>query len=170
MKYPISIRVLHFLLILIIFAQLAVGYGSDFLFQYINGKSLITLHKSLGLLGLIIVILLIIRRLFYKKPPYPNSMSAFEKLLARSVHFLLYLIVITMGASGMIASMLFHSQWLWFYLIPLPQLTQANPQLGANIFSIHIYGAVILSILVGLHILGALYHAIKKDGIMRRMF
>ncbi|MCF6775096.1 cytochrome b/b6 domain-containing protein [Thiotrichales bacterium 19X7-9] len=169
-KYPISMRILHFLLLLIIFAQLIVGYGFDLIFEKLGADRFLILHKSLGLLGLIVIVLLIIRRLFYTKPPYPSSVSSGQKYLAKLVHVLLYLTVIVMGCSGMLVSMLFNSQWQWFYIIPLPQVIMPNPQLGSEIFPIHIYGAVILSTLVALHILGAIYHGIKKDGITKRMF
>ncbi|MCF6765364.1 cytochrome b/b6 domain-containing protein [Thiotrichales bacterium 19S3-7] len=169
-KYPISMRLLHFLLILIIFAQLTVGYGFDLIFEKLGANTFLILHKSLGLLGLIVVILLILRRLFYTKPPYPNTLSKGQQYLAKLVHLLLYLTVIAMGSSGMLVSMLFNSHWLWFYIIPLPQIISPNPQLGSELFSVHTYGAIVLSLLVALHFLGALYHGVKRDGITKRMF
>ncbi|MCF6767316.1 cytochrome b/b6 domain-containing protein [Thiotrichales bacterium 19S11-10] len=170
MKHPISIRILHFLLILIIFAQILIGYGFDAIFAPISAKDFMIIHKSLGLLGLVVAILLLLRRLFYKRPPYPTSIHKHQIYFAKFIHFLLYLSVIIMGLSGYVASLLFNKPLDWFYMIQLPQIVNPNPSLGSQVFPFHIYGAIALSILVGLHVLGALYHAFKKDGITRAMF
>lgn len=171
MKYPILIRLLHFLLLLIVFSQIIVGFGFYSIFASINPKTLITLHKSLGLLSIIVVILFILRRLFYKKPPFPSDMPKIQQFIARVVHTLLYLTVLIMGLSGLFASMLFNSHWDVFYLFPMPQLIAPNPQLGATIFAWHTSGAIILSILIILHLLGVIQHQyIKKDKILKKIF
>ena len=57
-----------------------------------------------------------------------------------------------------------------FNLLELPHIFNTDLDLAKNLHLIHIYAAIPLAILIGIHFLGALYHRIMlKDDVLARM-
>lgn len=170
MRYNFGIRLTHKIIALFVILQLIVGLLFDALFSHFYPGFFMTLHKSMGLSLLFLIILLMLLRLVGKKIPYPKDMPTIQIILAKLVHFLLYLCVLGMSLTGFIASELFHSKWQFFYLFDVPAFLPANPALGKYIFSFHGLIAPVLLTLVILHIAAAIYHRSRKDTIMKKMF
>ena len=129
-----------------------------------------TIHKSLGL-SLFFVPLLIIARLVCRNIAYPKQMPMVQKILAKMVHWGMYLSVFIMACSGVIANQLFHSKWQYFYLFEVPNVLSKYPEIASKVFALHFYVAPMLLVLVIAHILAAIYHqVVVKDAVMKRMF
>ena len=55
--------------------------------------------------------------------------------------------------------------------LPLPDLVQRDRELAAGWLQVHGALALVLAVVVGLHVLAALYHQfVVRDGTLRRMF
>jgi cytochrome b561 len=55
--------------------------------------------------------------------------------------------------------------------MPLPSITAADQAAAARVFFLHWIGAVLILLLVGAHVSGALYHYfLRKDGVLQRMW
>ncbi len=174
--YTLTAKVLHWLIALVIFVQLPLGWlMHDFVgiqkFQAYN------FHKSLGITVLAVMILRLIWRLFHRPPKMPASMSALERGLAYLVHVLLYVSVVLMTLTGwaMISvsdkpSVLF--QYTRFPLLPwLNALPAEQKKSYLDLFhEAHEALGYVLLALIAIHAAGALRHAILlKDGVFSRM-
>ena len=85
MKYALTSRILHWVMAILIIFLLGLGiFMSDFLSEESpNRMEVYNLHKSLGVLVLILLFLRVINRLLTHTPPLPFAISALEKKLAK---------------------------------------------------------------------------------------
>lgn len=170
-KYNLIIRILHILIALGTILQLIIGFFFHDFFKHVSAYFFMTMHKSIGLTMILLVILLLVVRTLSKPIPYPTTMPLTQKILAKLCHTGLYLCLLVMSLSGVLALQLFNSQWQYFYWFNLPNFLAANPNLGRQLFALHNTIALVLLVLVVLHVLGAFYHRfIVKDQIMQKMF
>ena len=145
-------------------------FGFAYAWDLLSDKWVITLHKSFGLVILLVTLLLIVARLFSRKPEYTPPLPFWQKTLARVVHLGIYISALAMVLSGLIGSMLIGYPWKVFFIAPLPTFFKANQELGSEIFSYHYTFASILVVLVTLHIVAVVYHHfIVKDKTLHRM-
>lgn len=81
MKYALTSRILHWVMAVLIIFLLGLGiYMNDFLDKdSVNRLDVYNLHKSLGVVVLILVFLRIINRLLTRTPALPFAISALEK-------------------------------------------------------------------------------------------
>ena len=103
-----------------------------------------------GLGGTIILIAMIWRlgmRRHYGAPPPPDTEPKAIQLVSRGVHYAFYVFLIGMPLAGMLA--------LW----------TLDPTIGW----LHGLASKILLALIALHFAGAMWHAFKKDGVVKRM-
>lgn len=131
----------------------------------------IMLHKSFGLSILVLMLIRLIYLMKQRRPSLPSKMPKWEIYLARVVQASLYFFLIAMAFAGWLMSSLSNHAPVWFGLIRLP-----FPGLSKNIewadwfFQAHKTTAWILLFLIGLHIAGALKHAIiDKDKVLENM-
>ncbi|MBL4647426.1 MAG: cytochrome b/b6 domain-containing protein [Gammaproteobacteria bacterium] len=105
------------------------------------------------------------------KPEWPDTMSLAERLAARLVHGLLYLLILIVPISGWIMSTAAGyspSFWGWFTLA-MPGIPYSKA-LAMTANQIHTTAIWVLGILIILHLLAALkHHFINKDNILKRM-
>lgn len=143
----------------IILFLLALGfYMADFLSKEApNRLEIYNLHKSLGALVLGLVFVRIVNRLIFKAPALPNSLPKSEKILAHLAHVALYLLMIAVPLSGYLMSNLFGYP-VHFFGATLPNLVEANPELGMKIHDSHGVFAYILLGLIALHVAGVVKH------------
>jgi cytochrome b561 len=167
MKKPLSVGFLHHALALAVLLQLMLGFGIE-LFGDIN-HFFITLHKSVGFTTIWLTLALGIKHLLgSQKPPYPASMPIWQQRLAHLTHIVLFFSVLTMALSGYLSATLFHSSWELFFIWPMPAWLPKNPAFGMTVFKIHIWCAWVVLGFTIMHILGAFYHMIRGDGILKR--
>lgn len=134
-------------------------------------------HFSIGITILLLTVLRLIWRLGHKAPPLVSTMSKWEKVLAKTVHYLFYVVLIMMPlagwatatTSGLEIPIMFFDlfQWPWF-----PGLHGLeNREIVHEVFEeMHkTTGWVILGLFV-LHFLAVLYHTLLlRDGTLKRM-
>src|SRR4051812_16772299 len=102
MKYPLSSRIFHWLMAVLILFMLGLGiYMTRILPKDApNHLQVYELHKSFGVLVLILVFLRIINRYIAGVPPLPESISKIERILANLGHFAVYVFMILVPLSG----------------------------------------------------------------------
>jgi cytochrome b561 len=128
------------------------------------------LHKNIGLtLTLVLVLLLYVR--FKHRPATPSAdvMPPWMHRLAIVDHIILYVTLFACILSGYLSSS--YSGWgttLW-WLVELPYWGRDDEYLNMLYSDIHLWTCWVLLALVALHISGAVYHAFRNDGIVRRM-
>jgi cytochrome b561 len=126
-------------------------------------------HKQFGILVGILVLFRISWKISNISPDYPQGSSEWKKKLATATHVLLYLIMITFPVSGYLMSMA-GGHGIDFFGFAVPDIIGENKSLGGFAHIIHGLLEYITYIVVGLHIVGALYHHfVEKDNVLTRM-
>lgn len=132
--------------------------------------TLITLHKSLGVLALILAVVRLAIRLSAVPPALPDSLSNMQKLGARGAHVLLYLAMFAMPVSGLLMQSAAGRAVDVFGLFTVPALLSVRLETYAVLRELHGWLALGLILLVLLHITAALHHGlIRRDTVMRSM-
>jgi cytochrome b561 len=162
---------LHWLIALCLFGQIAFGWfletiprGTPLRGPYVN------IHKSTGIvLGLLILIRLL-WRLTHRPPDYPSFLARWERVASKLTQFLLYTCMLVMPLSGYIASNFSKYGVKFFNSIPLPPWGPEDKIIYAAFNTTHVVTSYLLVALIVLHLLGALRHAFRRDGIVARMW
>ncbi len=130
-------------------------------------------HKAIGITVLILSSGSLFWRLTHRPPPLNPDLKPWEKLLAKTVHRLFYVLMIGIPLAGW----LLHSAFSGgkpipvFGLFSYPGLPLAqNKALGETFASVHGTLATILLGVAALHVAGALKHQfLDRDGEIGRM-
>lgn len=173
MKYHIFSRILHWFMAVAILFLLGLGiYMADFLpKESPNRMAIYDLHKSLGVMILILVFVRIINRFANKPPALPDSLPKFEKIAANLAHFALYLLMILVPLSGYLMSNSFGYP-VHFFSIEMPFLIKQNFELSGIFHNAHWIFAYSLIAVLALHILGIIKHRFfdkPENDVLKRM-
>ena len=155
--YSLSQILLHWLIALLVFYQLAVSSGVEETYQiflntgewsnHISNNAVI--HIIIGFLILFGMLLRLYLRVKTKIPPLPLSIPIPLKLFARSSHFFIYFFLFLMPITGILG-------WFWelkFSLI------------------VHTLSSKILLALILIHFCAAIFHeGVLGNKILHRMF
>lgn len=167
-KFGVISKLFHWLIALMIIAMLIIGCLLGFTHKT-TFQSLMYYHQSIGVTVLILMILRFIWRLCNRTPAYPDSMQPFEKTIAHSMAWLLYILIFSIIAAGMLMTA-FHGYPIKFWAWPFHLPVKANKSLSHLFNAIHYYLAWTILACVLIHILASLYHHfIRKDNILKRM-
>jgi cytochrome b561 len=172
-KYTLLMRLLHWLIAILILGMIGVGwYMSGLPDEHPTKYDIYAIHKSIGitLLGLIVIRLLV--RFFSPIPELPKELSWWEKLLTKTVHFFLYLLMLMVPVSGYLMSDFAGFPVEWFG-IEVPGFVPDNMESSEGAQSAHGILPYILLGLIGLHLLGSLKHRFldknKDTDVLKRM-
>ncbi len=177
-RYTSVAIALHWAIALLIAGMIAFGWILE---DMAGGPgspkvSLIQVHKSVGISILLLSVARIVWRLMNPPPPEP-PMPQWQKLLATSVHILLYVLMIAMPLSGWImasASTAHDTRFFGTLEVSLPGFAgmdaEARKPIEEGFHSVHGNLAWVIIAMLALHIAGAVKHQfIDKDGLLARM-
>ncbi len=172
-KYTLPARIIHWLMAIIIISLLAIGfYMTNFLDkQSVYRGTIYGLHKSFGALVIFLIIFRIFIRLKNSPPKLPQSINIVIQKLAIFVHYLLYFLMIFMPLSGYLMSNYYGYPVVLFGL-PLPNLTEKNPELGHFFGETHEFLAIVFAATLSLHIIGSIKHRFfdkTENNVLKRM-
>jgi cytochrome b561 len=145
--------------------------------QVLVRSSLLQLHKSIGILILILTLVRLFWRM-WKPPPQPLSPKPIEQMLARWVHVGFYTLLLVLPLSGWAMTSLRSPAMLrLFGVLPWPHLPltsllsiSSQEMLADKVQGIHVLASWLMIGLLLLHIAGALkHHFISKDGTIGLM-
>lgn len=126
------------------------------------------LHKSIGVTLLAFIVLRLFWRITHKPPAMLSSYSVMERKLATAAHHILYLLMLMIPVSGLVMAAASKYGVKWFEIKIIPGLDNAG--LRDAFHEVHEITTLILTIVLLLHIAGALKHKfIDKDDTMKRM-
>ena len=129
-----------------------------------------TIHKSLGVLILMLMVLRLGYRLMVGWPAPEPTITPAQRIASHAVHNLLYLLLIVQGLLGWYANSAYGAATPFFGLFNLPNLAAKNVPFAEQLFTFHALIGFAIAGLLFLHISGALYHhLIRRDGVLRRM-
>ena len=172
-KYPLPSRILHWLMAAIILTLLSLGiYMSEFLPKdATNRMAVYNLHKSLGVMALVLIFFRIINRLIHKAPALPQSISKLEITLAHLCHFTLYFLMIIIPLSGYLMSNSAGYPAV-FFGYELPFLIEKKLELRKFFAETHELSAYSLLGLIAIHISAVIKHRFfdkPENDVLKRM-
>ncbi len=130
----------------------------------------IFLHKSMGVLILLLVLLRLAWRSANPVPAPLENTPPLKVLASRINHWLLYLLLLLQPISGLVMSTSAGYPPNFFGLWQFPQWLPKNESLAETLNTVHATGWWLLALLAGLHVLAALHHHfVVRDRVLRRM-
>ncbi len=170
-RYTRTAIVLHWLLVLAFFAQIAFGWFLEDVPRGTPERTIyVNLHKSTGMLIALLVFFRLYWRIAHPAPPLPSSMPVWERVAAKWSHVLLYVCMLVMPLSGYIASNFSKYGVNFFNSVKLPPWGVDDKAIYAFFTGMHIVTSWVFVTLIVLHALAGLRHLVRRDGIFSRMW
>jgi len=130
----------------------------------------VNLHKSFGVLALMLVTVRLLNKIMSSSPSLPYDLPKGQKIAAQATHFGLYTLMFVMPISGWLMQSADGRAVSLFSWITLPQLVEADIKLYGLFREIHGFVAWLFLLMIFIHIGAALYHGlIKRDGVLSSM-
>lgn len=168
-SYHVVSKLIHWITALLIFGLLAVGFYMGSLDFSEDKLALYALHKSFGLLVLTLVTIRVIWHIIHRKPKSLSTHTKIEKALSHAAHAFLYLAMFALPLSGWVMSSAGDFS-IQFFGIDMPDIVSKDEALFRSSREVHEILAIIITGVIGLHILGALkHHFIDRDETLQRM-
>lgn len=168
-RYTRTAVILHWLVAAVVLAQFSWGWLMQQIAKSPPGlrADAFNFHKSIGLCLLALMLIRLGWRISHRPPPLP-ALPAWQTRLARVTHVALYAALILMPLAGYLGSVWSGYPVKWFGLT-LPAWGRSVPALKEAMSALHYATSWVLLTLVALHVAGALYHTLRRDGVLQRM-
>ena len=162
-------RVLHWGMLVLYAGLIGVGYYMSDLPMSAAKMKIYALHKSVGVLMLLLVVLRVLWRWMDRRPSIAPT-AAWQQRIATVVVGGLYLLMFALPLTGWAYNSAAGFPLRWFNVYNLPALMEASPTLKVWMKEAHETGAVIFMAVIGLHALAALkHHFIDRDQTLLQM-
>ena len=166
--FPLTSRILHWIMAVLILAMLFIGVAMvSSLSAY---DRLVSIHKPIGILILVLAALRLVNRLIFPPPPLPSGMPVPLRVAAEASHWLLYAL---MFAQPLVGWAMLSAAGYPIALIGafhLPPIVPHDMALYAFLRPLHSVLAFALFATFLLHLAAALTHAlIFRDGVFKSM-
>ena len=172
-RYPLGLRVLHWLMAVLVVLMFALGLTIAYAPPADEARAhlLFNLHESTGLTLLALLLLRALLRLRGGAPALPRSVGRPVRVLARLNHAALYLLLMVQPVLGLLDAYAAGAPLVWYELVPVPLPIARQPKpISDALVAAHWWGAAVLFAAVALHVAGAAWHGlIRRDGVVRRM-
>jgi cytochrome b561 len=164
---PLS-RLLHWSMAVLILAMLGIGIGM--VGSIGDYHRLVSIHRPLGILILVLVAIRLVNRLLNPAPPLPQTLPSWQRFAAHLVHAAFYALMIALPLIGW--GMLSAGQYpiVLYGALHLPPILPHDAMLYAVLRRAHTVLAFLLFFLFLGHMAMALTHALViRDGVFRSM-
>ena len=169
-RYTRTAIALHWLLALLIPAQIGLGWYMLSVEKEPGSETLFALHISIGLTIALLLVLRVAWRAVHSPAVLPATLASWEAKAARLSHLLLYVLMVLLPVTGYLGTS-FSGDAVSYFGLPLPGWAAKNDSLKEQFFTVHGVIAWALVGLIALHVLGAFKHLLKdRDGVFQRMW
>ena len=163
-------QLFHWLLALLIFLTLALGYIAHEMGNSPEKAKLFVLHKSMGMTVLLLVIIRVLWRLYAGKTAVAVGISRSNDRLAQLGHLCLYGLMFALPMTGWVVNTAANVPFQWMNVFIVPDLPFIKESWRYAAALIHWY----LSILFALMVIGhggmaVLHHVKHKSNVLVRM-
>ena len=169
--YSLTRILLHWLIAIVVIGLFASGYWMvdlDYYHEWYTKAPYV--HKAIGLLLFIALILASFIRLFTTKPQYDSSLSPLEKRSAKLVQYSMSVLVYSLIATGYLITTAKGDAISIFGLFEIPAIFSEINSQNDLAGKLHRWGAYLCIGLAFLHASAALFHHfVKKDTTLTRM-
>lgn len=176
MKYPTSMRMIHWTMALLLLGLIWAGWTMVSMDDQDVAKygDFYPWHKSFGILAAILITARLLTRARAVIPPLPTGFADWERNAAKLGHIALYALMIVVPCMGYAMSSSYtQSDGVTFFGLHVPELLPKNDDRFEVFRTLHRWLAYTLLVLVGLHVLGALKHRFldrnRDNDVLSRM-
>jgi cytochrome b561 len=168
-RFNFLARILHWTMAALVLTMVFIGIG---MVSTVSPRyhDLLSVHKSIGILILVLVAVRFINRLLSPPPPLPVDLPGWQRFLATASHLLLYSLMFALPLVGW--SMLSAGAYpiVVFGSIHLPPILPHDVALFAVLRTTHsILAFLLFAVFLG-HLGAALFHKlIRRDGVLKSM-
>ena len=162
-------RALHWIMAACILAMLFIGVAmvTSVAPAYLGW---IALHKSLGLIVLVLVLIRLVIRWRLGAPALPSDLPLPLKLGAKLSHYALYALMLAMPLLGWAMLSAAGYPVIVFGAVRLPAIAPRSLVLHSVLWDAHHYLGIAFYALILLHLGAALFHGlIRRDGVLQTM-
>jgi cytochrome b561 len=168
--YTSTAKVLHWLVLALLIIQFTLAWTMPHIGRNTVPETLINLHFSFGIVILAVVVIRLVWRWTHPEPAPLDGLPPWQVTTARIVHYLLYLLLLVLPVLGWVNASFRGYDVSPFGLFTLPKLVATRAPGFGWTGDVHVWlSTYALLGLVGLHVIAALYHATRKDGVFSRM-
>lgn len=177
-RYNRLSMMLHWVIAALVLIQIGLGwYMNEWLPDHSKAQDAVTtLHISVGLTILLLVVVRIGTRIAYPPPPLPTTLAPWERMLARCTHVLFYVLMLALPLTGW-ALVSIGPGPIALWGLPWPHLpglsflhAPAHRPDRHFLMQIHTnYLIWIILLNLALHIAGAVKHQLDGDPVLWRM-
>ena len=169
-RYGKVAMLLHWGIALLVIGMLVLGYYMAGIPKGTPDRALyFNLHKSLGVLAGVLILLRLLWRMTHRPPALPASMAAWNIKAAHAGHVLLYVLMVLQPLTGYLSSS-FNKYGVRFFGLQLPRWAAENAGWRDNLMQYHKLFALVFAVLIALHVLAACRHMLfDRKQMARRM-
>ena len=167
-QFTVSMRFLHWLTAALVLTMLGIGVAM--VASLGSYHALVSLHRPLGILILLVVVIRYVNRRFSALPLFPETMSAQERFVASASELLFYALLFVQPLVGW--GMLSAARYpiVLFGSLHLFPILPHNVMLYAVLRKMHTVLAYLLFLMFLAHFGAILFHTlIVRDGMFNRM-
>jgi len=174
LRYNNGAVLLHWLMALIVVAQVVVGFTFANMSRGPVRGELFTLHKTLGATILVLALIRLGWRLMHPPPPFPTELARWERLASVWTHRAFYLLLIILPLTGLAAvsggaAAEGKTSTLLLGGIPLPLIPGISKDAGGQFGDVHVLLVLVTLALLLLHVAAALWHQLQRNRAAGRM-
>jgi cytochrome b561 len=167
-RFPTFSRILHWTMEVLVLAMLLIGIGM--VASLSNYHWLVSIHKPLGILILVLVAIRLVNRLLNPAPPLPEGMPALLRFAAHASHVVLYALMFALPLVGWAMLSAARYPIVLYGPLELPPILPHDAALYAMLRTNHTVLALLLFATFIAHFTAALMHAvIYRDSVFPSM-
>jgi cytochrome b561 len=161
-------RVLHWLMAAAVLAMLFIGVSM--VGSLTHYHALLALHRPLGALVFVLVIVRFVNRLTKPPPAFLATMSPRERSIVTVSEWLMYALMFVLPLVGWAVVSAARYPVVLYGPIHLPPILPKNAALYTVLLQTHQVLAFLLLATIAAHLAGVLFHTlVVRDGLLRRM-
>lgn len=167
-RYPLRTRLLHWLTAILVFTALLVGFAMvNSLGSY---AALLSVHMTLGILILVIVVARAINRFTHRAPALPDTVGGIERKLVIGSEVSMYGLLLAQPLVGWAMVSAAGRPVEVFGLLRLPRIAPFDADAYFVLRQAHSVLAYLLVIVIAAHVSAVLLHTLTlRDGMLSRM-
>jgi cytochrome b561 len=161
-------RFLHWIMAAVVLAMLCIGVAM--VASLGDYSRLVAIHRPLGILVLVLVVIRYINRRFSTLPPFPPTMSQFERNIASKSEIVLYTLLFLQPLVGWMMLSAARYPIEMFGALHLPPILPHSLLLYTVLRKAHTVLAYLLFLAFFAHLSAVLFHTlVLRDGLINRM-
>tara|TARA_B100001123_G_scaffold314789_1_gene352294 strand:- start:173 stop:745 length:573 start_codon:yes stop_codon:yes gene_type:complete len=167
-------RLFHWLVVLLVLVQIPAGIAMTVPASVLEQRTidvLYIIHKGLGAVLLVVILLRVLWRLTHRSLPMPGHWPPLERRIASVTHGFIYFLLVVVAVSGYVRVIADGFPIELLNWLGVPPLLPNMPAAVSVASLVHRFAAFVLVGLVAVHIAEVLRHQlVERDGEMARMW